>query len=203
MADSSEALSGLARKLAPRGSRGRAVVFTPVTPGAGASTIAAVVARQVAEASARPVWLFDLDLAANPQAARHRLEGQTYSAELDGAGFWIADPLGSARLTLRRCEDAPVFVSRFEYAPSDLRKVSFRPAPGYWTHARLACGLAIVDVPFDSPALDVVSADLDGVVLVADAADSPRTFAERLADRIETAGGRVLGVVVNRAPELP
>ena len=38
------------------------------------------------------------------------------------------------------------------------------------------------------------------MILVGDAERTRRDEAEELADRIESAGGRVLGIVVNRAP---
>ena len=193
-------LDGLARRLAPRDARGRAVMLAPVSLGAGASTVAAALARRSAVISGRPVWLYDLDFQQNTQAGRARLNGQAYAGELSGLKFWREEPDGSGRLAMRRCADAPIFISEFQREPGAVRRLTFHGAAEYWRSARRASGLTLIDVPHGSAALTAMAGDMDGVILVADAAQSRRSVADKLADRIEEAGGRVLGVVVNRAP---
>ncbi|MGJ3230415.1 MAG: hypothetical protein ACFE0P_01295 [Oceanicaulis sp.] len=200
MSEADHPLDGLARRLTPRGDRVRAVMIAPVSDGAGASTVAAGLARRAALISGRPSWLFDLDFAGNTQAERSRLNGQAYTGELSGLKFWREEPDGTGRLAMRRCADAPVFISKFERRPGAVRRLTFHGAPDYWRQARRASGLVVVDAPFKSAALTALAPDMDGVILVADAANSRRSAAETLADRIEEAGGRVYGVVVNRAP---
>ena len=192
-------LESLARRLAGRTQRGRAVMFVPVSPGAGASAISARLAALSARLSGRPSWLFDLDFAGNPQATNARLNGQAFAGELSGLKFWRAEPDDAGRLALRKLEHSPVYVSEFERAPGAVRRLTFHPCAEYWRQLRRACGLAIVDAPYDSAATVALASDLDGVVLVADAARSRRSAADALADGIEDAGGRVLGVVVNRS----
>jgi Mrp family chromosome partitioning ATPase len=193
-------LDGLARRLTPRGDHGRAVLVAPVSAGAGASTVAAGLARRAALLSGRPAWLYDLDFQSNPQAGRARLNGQAYTGELSGLKFWREEPDGSGRLAMRRCEDAPVFISQFQRNPGAVRRLTFHGAQDYWRQARRASGLVIVDAPFRCAALTTIAPDMDGVILVADAAQSRRSAADSLSERIKEAGGRVLGVVVNRAP---
>lgn len=196
-------LQELSRRLVARGAVARAVMVLPVEPGAGASWVSSQLARCAAHDSGRPVWLYDLDFAANTQAGRNRLNGAAYSADFSETRFWRAEPEGAARLALRKVEGAPILVSVFERAPGAVRRVAFAPAPDYWQRVREACGLAIVDAPDFGPAAMSVAPDLDGVILVGDAARTRRSHAEALADRVEESGARVLGVIVNRAPGAP
>ncbi|XBQ15677.1 MAG: hypothetical protein ABL308_12040 [Oceanicaulis sp.] len=193
-------LSGLARRLTG-GADGRAVMVAPVSEGAGASTVAAALAHAACRETGRPTWIIDLDFSANTQASRAKLNCQAYAGELGGDRFWRVAPEGAGRLALRRCEDAPVFISEFQRKPGAVKRVTFHGSSAWWTRARQSCGLVLVDAPFGSAAAPALAADLDGVILVADARGSRRSEAERLTERIEEAGGRVLGVVVNRAPE--
>jgi len=114
--------------------------------------------------------------------------------------FWREEPDGAGRLAMRRCVDAPIFISEFQRRPGAVRRLTFHGAHDYWRQARRASGLVVVDAPYGSAGLTTLASDMDGVILVADAAKSRRSAADTLAERIEEAGGRVLGVVVNRAP---
>jgi len=192
-------LDGLARRLAPRDSRGRTVMLAPVTPGAGASTLAGALARAAARHCSRPVWLFDLDFLRNCQSMSMRLNGQGYAGELEGLRFWRAEPDQAGRLAMRRVEDAPVFVSRFEREPGAVRRLTFHSSKEYWRLVRRATPLAFLDAPHDSPAIMALAGDIDGVILVADARTASAEAADEKAARIEEAGGRVLGVIVNRS----
>lgn len=192
-------LDGLARTLTPRGPRGLAVMIAPIAPGAGASFVACGLARRCARLIAGPVWLYDLDFARNPLSGGLNFSDDVYDGALGGTRFWRCEPDGAGRLALRRPEGARVWLSRFERAPGAVRRVVFRSAPEYWEQARRACSVALLDAPSGSPAITALARDLDGVVLVGDARATRRSDAEALAGRIEAAGGRVLGVIVNRA----
>ncbi|WP_270376131.1 hypothetical protein [Marinicauda sp. Alg238-R41] len=194
-------LEDLSRRLTTREARGRAYMVVPITPGAGASFICARLAANAARESARPVWLFDLDFGANPQSTRTRMNGAAYSADLGAERFWRTEPEGAGRLALRKVDAAPVLISVFERDPGEVRRVTFASAPAYWDRVRDACGLALIDIPCDSPAATALCADVDGVILVGDAKTTTRAMADSLADEIEHAGGEVLGVILNRAPE--
>jgi len=149
----------------------------------------------------RPVWLYDLDFSSNHQASASRLNGEAFAGELAGLRFWRAEPGGAGRLALRRRADAPIYVSRFERSAGAVRRVVFHPSAEYWRKARRSCGLVLVDAPYGSAGVTSLAADMDGVILVADAARDGRGAADMLADRIEASGGRVLGVVLNSAAQ--
>lgn len=192
-------LDVLARRLAPREGMARAVMISGVGAQSGASTIAAGLARAAARQGVDPIWLYDLDFTTNPQARRARLNGQAYSGALDGAQFWRTAPAGAGRLAMRKLEGAPIFVSRFEREPGAIRALQFQSAPQYWTRARQRSGLTLVDAPSDSAALATVAADLDGVILVADARTTGQSQTLERAEAFRAAGAKVLGVVVNRS----
>lgn len=193
-------LSGLAQKMVPHGPHGKAYMIVPVSSGAGASTITAHLARLSAQSSQRPVWLFDLDFVRNGQADRAPLNGQMLAGDFNGSAFWRCYPEESGRLAMRRIEGLPVFVSQFQQGSTPVRSVSIRRNRHYWQEVRGASALSLVDIPYGSHALKALCPDMDGVILVADARQSTRSQAEKLADRVELLGGKVLGVVVNRAP---
>lgn len=192
-------LDGLARRLTPREGRARAILLVPVSKGAGASAVAQGLAAASHRVTGRPVWLYDLDFSRNRQASQTRLNGEAFAGELGGLRFWRAEPDGAGRLAMRRSASAPIYVSRFERASGAVRRVVFHPSAAYWRQARQACGLVLVDAPAGSAGVPSLAPDMDGVILVADASRDGRAAAEDAAARIEQAGGRVLGVVVNRA----
>jgi Mrp family chromosome partitioning ATPase len=194
-------LDGLARRLSPRGDRARAVMLVPISPAAGSSKVAQGLAQASHHLTGRPVWLYDLDFAHNRQASSVRLNGEAFAGELSGQRFWRAEPDGMGRLALRRRIDAPIYVSRFERPPGSVRRLVFHPNGEYWQLARELCGLVVVDAPHGSAAVASLAGDMDGVVLVANSVRDGRSAAETLADQIEDAGGRVLGVVLNSATD--
>jgi len=193
-------LDVLARRLAPRDGLACAVMVCGVDAQSGASTIAAGLARAAAHQGVDPIWLYDLDFKSNTQARRSALNGQAYSGALDGAQFWRTAPAGAGRLAMRKIEGAPIFVSRFEREPGAIRALQFQPSPQYWDRVRQRTGLTLVDAPSDSAALTTIAADLDGVILVADARNSGQAQALDRAEALRASGARVLGVVVNRVP---
>jgi hypothetical protein len=163
----------------------------------------AAVAQGLASASSeqtgRPVWLYDLDFSGNRHASASKLSGEAFAGELGGLRFWRAEPGGAGRLALRRKADAPIYVSRFERPSGAVRRVVFHPAAEYWRKARGSCGLVLVDAPYGSAGVTSLAVDMDGVILVADAVRDSRAAADLMADRIEAAGGRVLGAVLTNA----
>ena len=73
--------------------------------------------------------------------------------------------------------------------------------PDYWQAVREAIDIAVIDAPGQSRAPLVLAPDVDGVILVADARQHDPTSLMARRDAIETAGGVVAGVIVNRAAE--
>ncbi len=195
-------LDGLARRLVPRGDRARVVMLAPISPNAGATPIVQGLAKASTQLTGRPVWVYDLDFSSNRHAAMNTLNGEAFAGELGGLRFWRSEPGGAGRLALRRRADAPIYVSRFERQEGAVKRVVFHPSAEYWRKARQGCGLVLVDAPYRSAGISSLAADMDGVILVADTQCDDRGAAEALADRIEAAGGRVLGVVLNRTNAL-
>ena len=193
-------LNELARRLSPRDGRARAVLLVPVSKGAGASAVAQGLAAASHGVTGRPVWLYDLDFSKNRQASQTPLNGEAFAGELGGLRFWRAEPDGAGRLAMRRSAAAPIYVSRFERVSGSVKRVVFHPSAAYWRQARQACGLVLVDAPTGSAGVLSLAPDMDGVILVADASRDGRKATEEVASQLEQAGGRVLGVVVNRAP---
>ena len=193
-------LEGLAQKMTPSTTRGRVYMVVPVSSSAGASVVSAQLAKFSAQSSGRPVWLFDLDLQDNIQAKRAPLNGHILSAELGGRKFWDVEPAQSARMAMRRVEGLPVYISQFQYKPGTIRGVQLKRDEAYWNNVRAVSALTLVDVPHDFEAAQTLYPDMDGVILVVDAQQTKRSAANEFADMIEAAGGRVMGVVINRAP---
>ncbi|MAP49149.1 MAG: hypothetical protein CMH90_06685 [Oceanicaulis sp.] len=192
-------LEGLARRLSPQGMTARAVMVAPVSASAGASTIAAGLARAAVAQGVKPVWLYDLDFKNNPQSDAFRLNGQAYSGALSGRRFWRTVPDNAGRVALRRVEDQPIYVSRFERAPGQVRSLTFLDNPDYWDRARHSAGLTVVDASYQSAAIALIAPNMDGVILVADARTDSRAATEAAADHLRAQGAQVWGVVVNRA----
>lgn len=191
-------LEGLARRLSPQGMAARAVMVAPVSASAGASTIAAGLVRAAVAQGVKPVWLYDLDFKNNPQSDAFRLNGQAYSGALSGRRFWRTVPDNAGRVALRRVEDQPIYVSRFERAPGQVRSLTFLDNAEYWNRARHSAGLTVVDASYQSAAIPLIAPNMDGVILVADARSDGRAATENAADRLRAQGAQVWGVVVNR-----
>lgn len=192
-------LDGLARRLAPQGARARAAMVVPVSANAGASTISAGLARAAVQRGVKPVWLYDLDFKNNPQSEAFRLNGAAYTGALSGHRFWRTVPDNAGRVALRRVADQPIYVTRFERQPGQVRSLTFLDAPDYWNLARRSAGLTLVDASYQSAAIANIAPNMDGVILVANARTDGRERCEALAEHLRELGAQVWGVVVNRA----
>lgn len=189
------------------------IMFVAARSGEGTSSMAASFALIAAEHVTRTAWLVDLDLMGN--AAHQAFDrgfldklarpGRAYDASLGCPPIYQLDPAGaggSAKL-LTACPvtGTRLLVTRFRterLAPG--QRAHLRPEPGWWKALRRSSDWVIID----SPALDRsdtsldVAGDVDGVVLVVQA---EVTGAEEVAAAqfaIESRGGRVIGVVLNR-----
>ncbi len=203
----------------PQGHRGRVLMFVSAFSGEGVSTMAREYARCEAAFAKKPVWLIDGDLhnqtqmtAVAEDAPRFGPPGKLAIASPDGSVFFRTVPPGrdaegkpisdDQYLVARPFLDRRLWVTRLRdsrLAPGQRVKVVARP--DYWQALRGYAQTVIVDVP----ALDRASAALqlapfmDGVIMVVseDQGDvQGRVYSK--AD-IEQAGGRLLGMVYNRA----
>ena len=169
--------------------------------GVGASTIARELARLAALRSQRGVWLFDLDFSSNPQSKATRAQGATYDATFGRTPFWsLQTEGGRARIVSRQSVIPNLFVTELQRESGTVRQVGLRPSAEYWRAVRDSIDMAIIDVPGHATAPLSMVADLDGVVLVADARDSNSAGLVARRQAIESRGGIVAGLILNRSP---
>ncbi len=176
---------------------GRVLMVMGTSRGAGASTVARELARLSAVRSTRGVWLFDLDFKANAQADACRVRPEAFDLSLGRETPWVLDE--NSRLTGRASSIDKLFVSRVERRPQTRMQAALRGAPDYWSAVRQSIDLAVIDAPGQSRAPMNIVTDMDGVILVVDARADNFDGLHARRDAIETMGGVVAGVVVNRA----
>lgn len=203
----------------PQGKMGRALLFVSAYSGEGVSTVAREYARCEAAFASRPVWLVDADLNAQGQmltlsqdAARFGPPGPLSRATPDGSAFFTLSPLGhdatgapipdATYLVARPFLDRRLWVTRFRarnMAPGQRAKLFDRTT--YWSSLRRHAESIIVD----APAMDRSTAALqlaplmDGVIMVVSEGDGDVQARINLRNDLEQVGGRVLGLVYNRA----
>lgn len=189
--------------IARPGGQGRALMVMGSRPGAGASTVARELARLAALRSRRGVWLYDLDFSDNAQSRAARVQGPVFDAALGREPFWaLKTGTGRARIVARQSVVANLFVTELQSEPGAVEQIGLRAAPEYWAAVREAIDLAIIDAPSNSKSPLSLAADLDGIILVADARDpnSEGILARRAA--IEARGGVVAGLILNRTERI-
>jgi len=203
----------------PRGGKGRVWMFVSAFSGEGVSTVAREYARCEAAFAKRPVWLVDGDLHAQGQmkamaldAARFGPPGKLAMASPDGSVFFRTVPQGrdaeghpigdDQYLVARPFLDRRLWVTQLRgnrLAAGQRVKVADRP--DYWQALRGHAQTVVVDVP----ALDRATAALqlapymDGVILVVSEDQGDVQGRVDLKADLEQAGGRVIGMVYNRA----
>jgi len=203
----------------PQGSRGRVLMFVSAFSGEGVSTMAREYARCEAAFAKKPVWLIDADLHAQSQMkaladdpARFGPPGKLAIASPDGSVFFRTvppgrdadgQPIGDDRyLVARPFLDRRLWVTRLrENRLATGQRVKVQPKPDYWQALRGYAQTVIVD----APSLDRATAALqlapfmDGVILVVSETQGDVQGRVDLKADIEDAGGRLLGMVYNRA----
>ena len=170
---------------------GRAVLVTSTVPGEGKTLTSVQLARALAAAGER-VLLVDADLR-KPQA--HTALGARRSPGL------VELLAGEAKLedVVQPLPNGPDFLGSGGAAPADLLTADRIAA--VLEAARRAYRWVVLDTsPIGAVADALVMAPAaDGVVVVAGAEAVPRTAVRRTLERVAESGGRVLGVVLNRA----
>jgi hypothetical protein len=203
---------------APPGGRGRLIEFIAAREGEGVSTIARAFAFYAARQLRRRVWLVDLDLMGQTQAAaiarnpRHYGDlGQPAAATPDGSMFFSVQP------PLRRPDGRPwpdaryisshavggagFWVTRFRREAMRGRQgVHVLPAPDYWKALRRHADLVVVDAPATarSQAGVTVAPFMDDVVLVVAADEGDASAPGELRDDLAAVGAPLAGLFVNR-----
>lgn len=168
-----------------------AFVITSPERGDGKTTVAANLARTVAQAGRRVV-VVDADLR---RPALH-----THFAQPGEPG--LRDVLEGTRRNVIQPTDVPNLFLMPAGAPSDRAGQLLEAAdwPGILKKLRAEFDVVLVDGP---PVLDVsdplvLAAPSDGVLLVLGSSNVPRDVLGQAQQQINAAGGQVLGLVVNR-----
>jgi hypothetical protein len=203
---------------APPGGRGRLVEFIAAREGEGVSTVAREFALYAARTMRRRVWLVDLDLMGQTQAAaiardakRFGALGQPAAATPDGTMFFSVQPplkrpdgraWPDARYISAHAAGGPgLWITRFRREAMRGRQgVHVLPTPDYWKALRRHADLVVVDAPCAerSHAGLTVSPFMDEVVLVVAADEGDARAPAELRDDLAAAGARCAGLFVNR-----
>lgn len=198
--------------------RGRVIQFVAATSGEGVSTVSREFARLAAVRARKPVWLVDGDLAQPSQLEAVGAEperfgrlGAAASASPDGSAFFEVTPpartrdgreVSAARLfSARPALGGRLWITRFRAeALRSGQRIETLPEAAYWDAMRRHAETVVIDAPAaDRNDLAVTLAPLvDYSVLVVAAESTEVSQAAALRDLIESAGGRIAGVVMNR-----
>ena len=203
--------------------QGRVLQFVAATTGEGASTLAREFALYAARQAKRPVWLVDLDLMGAPQhaaieadPARFGALGPASQASPDGSSFVSVQPsartadgkpLSDARyLAAHAALKGRLWVTRFRReAIRPGQQVRLSASPAYWRALAAHAEYVIIDAPAAdrSTAALTLAGQVDASVLVvaAEAVDARAPAA--LKQALESHGGRIAGLVFNRARHTP
>ena len=224
MVDLTAEMGKLRASLGPvRAGRARVLQFVASVGGEGTSTVAREFARVAAAQARRPVWLVDADLeqqrqlhALASEPARFGELGEEAGVSPDGSAFFKVEP------PLQGRDGRPLAPVRMAFARPALggrlwvtalrREVLGRgqalqidPAPDYWSALRRHASDIVVDAPAaERSDIAIKLAPLvDFTVLVVAAEAAAPEAALILRQAIEAAGGRVAGLVFNRAETAP
>jgi hypothetical protein len=224
MVDLTDEMASLRASLAPvRAERARILLFVAATRGEGTSTVAREYARLAAAKSRRAVWLVDADLDAQRQLKavdsepdRYGELGEEAAASPDDSAFFTIEPpllgrdgrvLPPARLaSARPALGGRLWVTSLRRQVLDRdQAVKIDPSPDYWNALRKHSAEIVIDAPAAdrSDAAIALAPLADLVVLVVAAEAAAPEAALVLRQGIEAAGGRVAGLVFNRADAAP
>ena len=224
MVDLTAEMEKLRASLGPvRAERARALQFVAATGGEGTSTVAREFARVAAAHARRPVWLVDADLeqqrqllAVAAESARFGELGEEAGLSPDGTAFFKVEPPLEGR------DGRPLPPVRMAFARPALggrlwvtalrrevlgggQALQIDPAPDYWSALRKHASDIVIDAPAaersDIAIRLATVADFTVLVVAAETAEPEAALVLRQA--IEAAGGRVAGLVFNRAEAAP
>lgn len=224
MVDLTSEMAGLLAALGPTPAhRGRVIQFASAASGEGVSTVAREFARLAAVRARKPVWLIDADLSHQTQqqavgAAPDRFGrlGAAAAASPDGAAFFtVTPPMLNAEgqpapagslLSARPCLGGRLWVSRLTTeGVTSGQRIEALPDARYWDAMRKHADTVVVDAPSaDRNDMAITLAPfVDATVLVVAAEVTAASEPMILRDEIEAVGGRIAGVVLNRARYKP
>jgi hypothetical protein len=220
MVDLTAEMAKLRTSLGPtRSDRARVLQFVAAVGMEGTSTVAREYARIAAVNSRRAVWLVDADLDGQRQLQSVATEpgrfgelGEEAAASPGESAFFRVDPplLGRDGRTLppvRLAFARPALGGRLWVTALRRevlgrgQKLEIDPSPDYWNALRRHAAEIVVDTPAAerSDAAVTLAPLVDLTVLVVAAETAAPEAALVLRQAIEAAGGRVAGLVFNRA----
>jgi Mrp family chromosome partitioning ATPase len=220
MVDLTHEMAGLMTALGrPSEARGRVFLFVSALEGEGTSTVAREYARCEAAYAKRPVWLVDADLAQQSQLRavsadpmRFGTPGALSKATPDGSCFFNVAPPARGRdgavLPDARLIVAQPFLERRLWVTRFLReklppggKTRLSPQADYWQGLRDHAQTVVIDAPptARSGACLQLAPLADGVIMVVSEQDGDVQARLDLRHAIERVGGRLMGMVYNRA----
>lgn len=224
MVDLTTEMAGLWAALGPAPAhRGRVILFAAAQTGEGVSTVAREFARMAAVRGRRPAWLVDGDLAQQAQMEQVEAQpdrfgrlGPAVQASPDGSAFFTVAPPMRGRdgravapgrlMTTRACLGGRLYVTHFhnEVLRAGQRAEAVND-PRYWTRLRAHADTIVIDAPAaDRSDMILTLAPLaDATVLVVAAETTDAAGPVALRDEIDAQGGRIAGVVMNRAKWKP
>lgn len=203
--------------------RGRVIQFVAAAGQAGTSTVAREFARLAAVRARKPVWLVDADLDRQSQMAAVAQEadrfgglGRVAGASPDGSSWFTVQPpihdrqgrpvpdamMAAARPAL----GARLWITRLRVeAMVGGQRAHVLPVPAYWDAMRRHADYVVVDCPSAdrSDAAASLARFMDASVIVLAAEETEAVEAAALRDALEASGGRVAGIVFNRARFTP
>jgi hypothetical protein len=224
MVDLTAEMQKLRASLGPvRAERARVLQFVAAVGGEGTSTVAREFARVAAAHARRPVWLVDADFEQQRQllsvaAESHRFGelGAEAGVSPDGSAFFKVEPPLEGR------DGRPLPPVRMAFARPALggrlwvtalrdevlgrgQALQIDPAPDYWSALRKHASDIVIDTPAAERSDIAIKlapvVDLTVLVVAAETAEPESALILRQA--IEAAGGRIAGLVFNRAKPAP
>jgi Mrp family chromosome partitioning ATPase len=218
-----ELYQGLTAGFGPvRAHQGRVLMFVGALGGEGVSSVAREYARCEAAMAQKPVWLIDADLAGQSQldiamaeVPRFGPAGPLSQASPDGSVFFRVEPRQHDDEG-RDVPDADYLVARpfFEHRlwVTQLRSDALNPGQRvvinedgrYFAALRRHVQSVIVDVPALERSKDalLLAPRVDGVIMVVSEDRGSMSERRDARDALAAVGGKVIGVVYNRAREV-
>lgn len=190
-----EAIDALRANLMFCGERARVVGITSFGAAEGRADISFQLAASLAK-NKKSVLLIDADLRRRSLQARLGVDGT-----IDGLGEYLT---GRADMeAVVKQTDVPglfVIFAGFDAADEPAELLGGERFGGLISQLRGVLDYIIVDTPSMERAIDCAAAApvLDGVLVVVDAVNSSGKQQRRIKNRLERAGGRILGVVLER-----
>ena len=180
------------------GSSRNCLLVTSALPDEGKSTVAVNLALALAQAD-RHVWLVDCDL------RRSRLSRLFPEAESPGLAAFLTGHTAAAGVVRPTSHAGLSFVASGPTASNAAELLDSPRLARFIEEARAGADVVLLDSPAVMPASDAeeIGRRVDGVLLVVRAGKTDRSALVEVRHRMERVGARIVGAVLNGAPEGP